>query len=414
MAENIYLLAFGTFGNPYGFRQTCFKGGNQNIAKSIKTFDLNTNAIKLFENSTIYAIRKESVNGLNSIAYSKYSFAKEQNSDRGGTFIGASIFFINEIAEDNLTITKLNEFHKILIAKNMNDKTIMVNHSDNFSVDLPQDFDKLSFNLKRFEEPSNFNLSNSNLVVYSPLDMNKLQQNFKKSLELLNSFDTIFFTDNEDIAKFTHTKGLYQTTNEEGFDNEIQIFRDEKKKRLQLILNDFEKEISELEENKRITIKEFKDAIEQNSRLHQENSRKIEESRKQINVIENKYSEFSKKIREAINYIKSNKKVDEVKLFHNENKREFINFVNQNVKPQYLNNLNNIQAQTNLNSKHQLNSDWFKLNGELPNREKTRTKKPFKIFQLLSILFFILWILTLTYFLFFNNNEKYLFSFMTR
>jgi hypothetical protein len=139
MTQNIYLLAFGTFGNPYGFRQSFLKFGNENIAKSIKTFDLNTNAIKLFKNSTMYSIRKEIANGLSSIAYSKYTFAKEKNSDRGGTFIGSSIIFTNEIAEENLTINKLNEFHKILINRNIVDETIIVNHSDNFSVELPQD-----------------------------------------------------------------------------------------------------------------------------------------------------------------------------------------------------------------------------------------------------------------------------------
>lgn len=406
MAHNIYLLAFGTFGNPYGFRQTFFKVGNQNVAKSIKTFDLNTNAIKLFENSTLYAIRKEVANGLSSIAYSKYSFAKEQNSDRGGTFVGASVFFTSEIAEENLTITKLNEFHKILVSKNINDKTIMVNHSDNFSVDLPQDFDKLSFNLKGFNEPSNFNLSNANLVIYSSIDMGKLQHNFKKSLELLNSFDTIFFTDNEEIVNFTHSKGLYKTTNEEGFDNEIQILREEKKKRIQLILNDFEKEIVELEENKKLTIKNLKDSIDQNSRIHHENARKIEDSRKQISILENKYNEFSKKVKEAINYINSNKKIEEVKVFHNENKREFINFVNQNTQPQYLNSLNNIQSKTNLTSSHKQNSNFSSPNFGFQNEEQTKEKKPSQIFKLLSLLFFLLWVLTLFYFLFFIKMYK--------
>ena len=39
--------------------------------------------------------------------------------------------------------------------------------------------------------------------------------------------------------------------------------------------SDFEKELSELDEKKRITIRDFKDSIEENSRLHQENNRKI-------------------------------------------------------------------------------------------------------------------------------------------
>ncbi|OHT45669.1 hypothetical protein [Flavobacterium tructae] len=400
MTQNIYLLAFGTFGNPYGFRQTFFKMGNENVAKSIKTFDLNTNAIKLFENSSLYAIRKESANGLNSISYSKYSFAKEKNSDRGGTFIGASILFTNEIAEENVTINKLNEFHKILVSKNIEDKTLMVNHSDNFTVDLPQDYDKLSYNLKSFNEPSSFYVSNSNLVVYSKINIDKLQHNFKKSLELLNRFDTIFFTDNEEIANFSHSKGLYRTTNEEGFDNEIQIAKEEKKKQLQLILNDYEKEISELEENKIISIKKLKESIEQNVRLHQENGRKIEESKKQITATENKYAEFSKKIREAINFIKSNRKIDEVKSFHQENKREFLNFINENTKPQYLNQLNNVQPKTNITTQYASGYDFLQPNDTFQTRRSEKTRKTYKIFKPLSILFFTLWILTLLYFLF--------------
>lgn len=405
MTQNIYLLAFGTFGNPYGFRQTFFLG-NQNVAKSIKTFDLNTNAIKLFENSILYSIRKESINALNAIAYSKYSFAKEKNSDRGGTFVGASILFTNEIAEENLTIAKLNEFHEILVQKNVDNKTIMVNHSDDFSVDLPEDFDKLSFQLKNIDEPSNFRLSNSNLVVYSHINENTLQQNLRKSLELLNNFDTIFFTDNQEIANFTIAKSLYKTTDEKGFDHEIQIVREEKKKQRQIILHDFEKEFSELEENKKTNIRILKESIEQNIKLHQENGRKIEESKKQVGIVENKYSEFSKKIKEAISYIHSDKKIEEIKLFHNENKREFISYINENTKPQYLNSLHNIQSKTVSEIRNQPASDWLQPNKESKRKErKEKESSGFYIF--LSILFFLLWVLTFLYFLFLDEINKF-------
>ena len=69
MANSINLIAFGTFGNPNGFKQTFFVGSTE-LAKSVKTFDLNTNAIKLFANSKIFSIRKDYQNGFNSIAYS--------------------------------------------------------------------------------------------------------------------------------------------------------------------------------------------------------------------------------------------------------------------------------------------------------------------------------------------------------
>ena len=56
MNKNINLIAFGTFGNPNGFRQTFFIG-NKELSERVKTFDLNTNAINLLPNSKIYAIR---------------------------------------------------------------------------------------------------------------------------------------------------------------------------------------------------------------------------------------------------------------------------------------------------------------------------------------------------------------------
>ncbi|MGS0748630.1 hypothetical protein [Halpernia sp. GG3] len=85
MKDPIYLLAFGTFGNPNGFRQSPFIAEDPQFFKSIKTFDLNTNSIKLFPGNTLYAIRKEIVNGLKTVAYTIYTYAKEQDSDRGGT-----------------------------------------------------------------------------------------------------------------------------------------------------------------------------------------------------------------------------------------------------------------------------------------------------------------------------------------
>ena len=134
MNQHINLIAFGTFGNPNGFKQSFFVFSDENIARNVKTFDLKTDAITLFPNSKIYAIRKELANGSNAIAYSIYTFAKERSSDRGGTFIGSSILFLNKIAEENITINCLNEFHNSLVAKNVQNDIIDVEHSDNFNI----------------------------------------------------------------------------------------------------------------------------------------------------------------------------------------------------------------------------------------------------------------------------------------
>ena len=407
--ENIYVFAFATFGHPNDFRQNCFLPEKRQSDIKVKLFDL-TNAIKIYPKSTLYSIRKENLNGVNIISYTIYTYAKEKNSDRDGTFIGSSLVYTNGIANENVTIEKLKNFHTELLKKNVVDERLIVNHSNEFiiSKSVTIDFDKISHNLKKPEEPSNFNSSNNNVVVYSLIDSNTLQQNFKKALELLNNYDTIFFTDSEEIAKFTISKRLYKFLDENNneFTNAIQSVRDEKKRQLEIIVNSFQKEIIELTEKRQETIREFKKSVEENKKLHRENGIKIAEYDKQAEKIVNQYTEYERKIKEAINLINSNKHIDEVKAFHGENKREFINFINQNIKPTYLNNISNIQAKTSLTTNHQNQPEWLqKPNNKRPKNEEVRKKKPFKIFKLLSFLFFALWLTTLSYFLLFNNNE---------
>jgi hypothetical protein len=42
MSQNIYLIVFGTFGNPHGFRQSILKRSNESIQLNVKAFDLKT------------------------------------------------------------------------------------------------------------------------------------------------------------------------------------------------------------------------------------------------------------------------------------------------------------------------------------------------------------------------------------
>jgi hypothetical protein len=148
--NNYFFSAFGTFGNPNGFKQSYWFVSERDIVRGIKTFDLNTDAIKLFpENKKLYSIRKECVNGCLLITYSVYSFAKVKDLGRGGTFIGASLVFINQIAEEHITINQLNEFNDSLICKNVLNDVIVVNHSDSFSVTKPEEFDKIQLNLQK-------------------------------------------------------------------------------------------------------------------------------------------------------------------------------------------------------------------------------------------------------------------------
>ncbi len=403
--ENIYLLAFGTFGNPYGFRQSFIVYDHEYIAKSIKTFDLNTNAIKLFSNSTVYSIRREYSGGKNIIAYSIYTYAKEQNSDRGGTFIGSSMLFTDKIADENITISTLNEFHKILTNNNVENDIIKVNHSDNFTVTIPEDLDKLQFNLKEIKALDFPQPLNKALIVYTEIRPVKLQKLFKKAIDLLNVYNTIYFTDNEEVATFVHQKCIFKLAkNESLFEQEIQYLQLERERKVQLAITDFEKEKQKLEENKRRSIDDYKSQIEHNRKLHQENEKRINESEKDIEIINQIYQSHQKEIEGLIVRLKSDKKLDEIKQLYDENKKAFINSINQHHPSAQLNSI----AKPRSNVYNDFGEKHSQHNHHDVSYLKKRDNKEHKtnVYKIISLFLFLLLTCTVYYFLFFNEHEN--------
>ena len=412
MANSINLIAFGTFGNPNGFKQTFFVGSKE-LAKSVKTFDLNTNAIKLFANSKVYAIRKEYANGFNTIAYSVYSYAREQNSDRSGTFIGSSILYTNKIAKEHITIAQLNEFHNQLVNKNVSNETISVNHSDKFSVVKPKDFDKIEFHLREIEN-LNFRQNTDNyLVVFCNINDNYLTQFFEKSIDLLNVYDTIYFTDNQEVAEFVHQKGIFKLIQNVGekrdFDREINNLIEERKRKREQSISEFKREVQRISEDKIQTIQEFKNQIEQSERTHLENERKLKESKEDINKIGQFYDYFLNKTNGLINQLSHNNgKLEEVKQIHNSNKILFNNGISDLKRPNYTTTIAKPKPKGNLQTEHQ-RQDLEHRSGHRRREEREELEeKDFKIdiYKVATLVLAFLLIITWVYFLFFKSNSE--------
>lgn len=401
--SNVNLIAFGTFGNPNGFTQTFFAG---NPIKDIKTFDIR-GSILIYPQSKLYSIRKEYKNRQNIISYAVYTYAKEPTSAREGSFIGSSLLFIDKIAEENITIQNLNEFHQNLIAKNVQNDTITVNHSNNFDVKecKPIDFDKIGFNVKNIEDLNFIQSSNKNLAVLCRTNDNILQSFFQKSIDLLNIYDTIYFTDSKEVAEFVRQKGIFTAVDEKGFEQEIQKLHDERKRKIANSISDFEKEIQRLNDDKIKTLNEFKEQIEHNEKLHQENDRKIKESKNELEEVKKIYNDFSDKIRNLTNQLKSGKKLDDIKRLYNENKRIFINSVNQIKRPNFVNNIQKPKANTGLRTEQQpIQTGHFdQYNDERYHRRKS---KGIDVFKVATLVLLLLWIGTMVYFLVFKEPKK--------
>ncbi|MBP2616590.1 hypothetical protein [Chryseobacterium jejuense] len=392
MDSNYFFSAFGTFGNPNGFRQTFFLGGNQSIAREIRTFDLKTDAIKLFPQSNIYSIRKDYAGGYNLISYSVYTFAKEQNSDRGGTFIGSSLLFVNKIAAEGLIINALNDFQNSLEKNNLSEDTITINHSDQFSIQKPKDFDKIGFNVREVDE-LDFTRSNNNyLVVYCETNAAQLQIFFSKAIDLLNVYDTIYFTQSHEIGKFVKQKRIFKIVDADGFKKELDYLEEERLHALQSAIADLKREKENLKEEKTKLVGDLNKQISQNEKRHQENETKIKESKNSLEVIQKEFNQYSEKIEEIIQYLKSEGKVEAAKKRHHENKRSFTDSIHQNR------NIDTLSSLSSLNGRVQGKENQPYVNGLASFHSSGRNQeKEFRLdgFKLATLILSLLLIGTL-------------------
>lgn len=411
MANHINLVAFGTFGSPNGFKQTFFVGSKE-LAKSVKTFDINTNAIKLFVNTKIYAIRKEYANGYDTIAYSLYTYAREQNSDRSGTFIGSSILYTNKIAQEHITISQLNEFHNELVNKNVVSDVLTVNHSDKLLVKKPIDFDKIEFNLREIDN-INFRQNSENiLVVFCNINDNQLKQFFEKSLDLLNIYDTIYFTDSQEVAEFVHQKGIFKLIQNVGekkdFEREISNLIQERKRKRDKSISEFETEVEGINEEKNKAIQEFRTQIELSEKIHLENDRNLIQSKEDINKIGQFYDDFLNKTKSLINQIKhSNVKVEEVKQIHNSNKILFNKGFRELKKPIYTTTIAKPKPKGNLNIEHSRQDFDNKGSHRAITIDKADDKdNRLNLYKVATLGLSILLISTWVYLLFFRSGSE--------
>ncbi|WP_347219358.1 hypothetical protein [Chryseobacterium sp.] len=390
MDNTYFFSAFGTFGNPNGFRQSFFLGGNHSIAREIRTFDLKTDAIKLFPQSKIYSIRKDYAGGCNLLSYSVYTFAKEQNSDRGGTFIGSSLLFVNKIATEGLIINALNDFQDILEKNNLSEGIITVNHSDQFFIRKPKDFDKIGFNVREVDELDFTRSDNNYLVVYCETNAAQLQRFFSKAIDLLNVYDTIYFTQSHEIGDFVKQKGIFKIVDADGFKRELDHLEEERRRTLQNTIAELEKEKEVLQDEKIKLLEDLNRQILQNEKRHQENEAKIKESKNGIEVISKEYDQYSGKIETLIRDLTADGKVESAKKRHLENKRSFNDTIQQNRNIESLSSLSsssNGRIQTTKENPYVTGLSGFHSSGR--NQEKEFRLDGFKVATLVLSLLLI-------------------------
>lgn len=407
--KNINVFGYATFGTPNGFMQSCIHG-NESLENVLKKFDLKSDAIQLLSpNDRIYSIRKELIQNDIILSYSFYTYAKERNSNRSGTFIGTSLVFTNEILPENLTLKSLHEIHSNLNRNNVDSNNFVLNINDSKDFNLQnifsKDFEKLEHQTNKvsFLEWDN---SGKNLVILTTkFNHNEIQTLYKKSLQILPKYDTIYFIDSKEIAEFVSQKRLFRLIDKNGLDQEIQILQDERKQKRTDAIAKFEKHKIQLEEEKNREIENRKKQIEQNEQKQSENQKKIEESKSDLSKLENLYKTFAGKI-SALKYsLHSGKNLDEVNNSYKQFEKEF------NEEKRKLSSTNHVSSISNPRNTSQISpylNPYEKPNyGNYEDDEDDEENNFSKILKIVSLVLNIFLIAGIIYLYFINSeNEK--------
>ncbi|MCX8532250.1 hypothetical protein [Chryseobacterium luquanense] len=326
--KNINVFGYATFGTPNGFTQSCIHG-NQSLEKVLKKFDLKSDAIQLLSpNDRIYSIRKESIQNNTILSYSVYTFAKEKNSNRSGTFIGTSLVFTNEILPENLILSSLHEIHINLKNNNVSGDNFVlnINHSKDFNLQkiFSKDFEKLEHQTNKVSFLDWENSGQSLVIKTDKLDPNSIQNLFKKSLQVLPKYETIYFIDSKEIAEFVSQKKLFRLIDNNGLNREIEKLEEERVQKTADAILSFKNKKQKHEEEGRREFETLKKKIEQNEQKHSENSKIIEESDRNLTALNSLYQSFLRKSDELISKLSQEKELGDISYSFNQLEKEFI------------------------------------------------------------------------------------------
>ena len=309
--ENIAFGVFATFGNPNGFVQT-IKLKEKII--TLDTYDLRGDGVIMKVNEEVYAIKKGKIKNdrndgveQNCISFLKYSYAREKESSREGSCIGASVVCINEVPNMGELKEVLDNLHKNLVENphNIKNGVIEVKHSDDFKYKKPE---------VKFQKPKrkivdleiDFWTKNKNIACY----ISPTSENMDKILsELLGVYDGIYIGSAKETMKSIANKKKIEVKEGKGVDELIDKVQKEKKEEYNKQKDNLNNKREKIERivdaysflsgkgNKSITVTDLEDVRNALDTIYKEHK-----NQEEINVNENKtkYENAQKEIREKI------------------------------------------------------------------------------------------------------------------
>lgn len=224
MINQVGIGVFGTFGEPHGYQQAFYSGVGFN-----ESLDLDDSAIEFYPGSELYAVKRELIGGVYTVCFCTYSYVRELNTERFGTFLGTCVVLRNSYAEADYIYKALRTLHESTIKNvhNVENGILKPLQVQDIAILEPAEFVALNANIIPISKTPFFSSyvdsGRSQLITPSELiadDKHSIVTSFfDEALKQYNDTGSLYFSFDENVSEFVSKEGKIAVTVWEDFIN---------------------------------------------------------------------------------------------------------------------------------------------------------------------------------------------------
>ena len=207
MNNRVGLGVFGTFGEPNGYQQVFYYDVN-----FIGSLDLDEDEIEFYPGEDLFAVRREMVDGVYTVCFCIYSYVRELNTERFGTFAGTTIVLQDGYAEADYIYRALRNLHDGVLTNsaNVENNILVAQQAADLVVKESEDLAALRANTIPISKTPFFSAAvhegRKFLVTPNPLSEDPRDQQvinfFEKALKDYNDTDSLYFSFDRNVYEF--------------------------------------------------------------------------------------------------------------------------------------------------------------------------------------------------------------------
>jgi hypothetical protein len=217
MINQVGIGVFGTFGEPHGYQQAFYSGVGFN-----ESLDLDDSAIEFYPGAELYAVKRELIGGVYTVCFCTYSYVRELNTERFGTFLGTCVVLRNSYAEADYIYKALRTLHEATIKNvhNVDNGILKPLQVQDIAILEPADFVALNANIIPISKTPFFSAyvdaGRQQLITPSELiadDKHSIVTSFfDEALKNYNDTGSLYFSFDENVSEFVSKEGKIAVT----------------------------------------------------------------------------------------------------------------------------------------------------------------------------------------------------------